>query len=180
MTYCIFCYGYFQIYTKKRDYYEARWTNHPSFRGHSLLFLMCLFAPWHVGSFWIKTRTHVSCIDRWILYCRASREAFIAILISSIPIYTGGLVYQLLIYSQTWFLGVSETQGNIKWKIPEMKQFTSFKLQTFLHNAIFHHPLHLSHMNIHLSNNPRRHSIISHHHKRGEYSIIYFERPHSS
>lgn len=58
------------------------------------------------------------------------------------PICTSGLAYQFLTYSQTCFLGVSETQGqqrseNIKWEIPEMKQFTSFKLQAFLHKPSF-------------------------------------------
>ena len=73
-----------------------------------------------------------------------------AILISSIPstpavqlVFTSFLpIHKFLTYSQTYFLGVSETQGqqrseNIKWKIPEMKQFTSFKLQAFLHKQSF-------------------------------------------
>ena len=32
-------------------------------------------APWHVGSSWTRDRTCVSCIGRWILYHRATREA---------------------------------------------------------------------------------------------------------
>jgi len=35
-----------------------------------------LVAPWHVGSFWIRNAGEpVSCIDRWILYHWATREA---------------------------------------------------------------------------------------------------------
>ena len=34
-----------------------------------------LVVPRHVGSPWIRDRTHVSCIGRWILYRGATREA---------------------------------------------------------------------------------------------------------
>ena len=34
-----------------------------------------LVAPWHVGSSWIRDRTHVSCTGRQILYQWATREA---------------------------------------------------------------------------------------------------------
>ena len=34
-----------------------------------------LVAPWRVGSSWIRDRTCISCIGRWILYHCATREA---------------------------------------------------------------------------------------------------------
>ena len=34
-----------------------------------------LVAPWHVGSAWIRDRTHVSYTGRRMLYHRATREA---------------------------------------------------------------------------------------------------------
>ena len=39
-----------------------------------------LAPPRHVGSSWIGARTHVSCLGRWILYHRATREALIFLL----------------------------------------------------------------------------------------------------
>ena len=37
---------------------------------------MYFVAPQHVGSSWIRDRTHVPCIGRWILNHRAPRTAF--------------------------------------------------------------------------------------------------------
>ena len=43
---------------------QAHWLQHTG-----------VVAPQHVGSSWIRNRTYVSCIGRWILYHWATREA---------------------------------------------------------------------------------------------------------
>ena len=43
--------------------------------GHTLTSWDARAVPWHVGLSWTSDRTLVSCIDRQILYHRASREA---------------------------------------------------------------------------------------------------------
>ena len=48
-----------------------------------------LFAPWHVGSFWTKDRTRVSCIGRRILYLGHHGSTRTRFLIENVIHYTG-------------------------------------------------------------------------------------------
>ena len=46
---------------------------------------MGLVAPRYVGSSWIGGRTRVSCIGKWILDCRATREGLVMFFLNRIP-----------------------------------------------------------------------------------------------
>ena len=55
-----------------------------------------LVAPWHVGSSWTRTRTHVCCIGRWILNHCATREALCPFLnLCFLSVCSGRVLYVL-------------------------------------------------------------------------------------